>query len=498
MDSKILRKSVIFRLILIAFILGIGLVSFIKVNNLIIYFLFLISFLLFLLSSSKIVKVSTVLIFFFAIGILSYKFSQPKIDESKIQFYNEQKVIFQGMVSAEPDIRSDKILLTVKAKEINGKKISGKVLIPAPLYSNYQYGQILEIRCKLDEPKSFGRFNYHEYLARYDIYSICRYPEMKILAEGKGNYFYYQILKLKITAKNLINYFLTEPQGSLLSALILGLRRDFSSEVINWFRLTGTSHIIAVSGLHVLIMTQIVETLFFSIFGLSRKMAFYFTVIFIIFFIILIGCPASAIRAGIMGILLLYAKKIGRLYQSINAILSAGALMLLFNPKLLRWDVGFQLSFLAIFGLLYLTPHFHYLLKKIPNPKEWPIRTYLSMTCGAYLFTLPLILYYFGNLSLGAFLANILILNVLSWLMSFGFIFIIGGLIWPFLATILVWPAWLLLTYVLIIIKFLANIPFLSFNLGQIHWIVLVLLYFVLLFAVIKINKKYKSILDNF
>jgi competence protein ComEC len=493
-----LSKTKIFSLILLAFIIGIGAASFIKFDNLIIYFVILISLLIFLLSSGRSLKIIAILFFFFILGVLRYQLSYPKIDESKIQFYNGQKILFQGLINTEPDVRSDKILLTVKAEKINNQKISGKVLVPAPLYSPYQYGQILEIECKLEEPENFGRFDYHEYLARYDIYSICRYPKIKILAEGRGNFVYSQILKLKAMAKNLIDNYLTEPQSALLSALLLGLRRDFSPEVIDWFRRTGASHIIAISGLHVLVMIQIIESLFFSVFGLSRRSAFYFTVIFVIFFVILTGGAASAIRAGIMGILLLYAKKIGRLSQPLNAILLAGALMLFFNPKLLRWDVGFQLSFLAIFGLIYLTPYFYFLFKKLPDWKKWSIRLNLSMTCGAYLFTLPLILYYFGNLSLSAFLANILILGLLSRLMLFGFIFIIGGLIWSFFATILVWPVWLLLTYFLLIIKFLASIPFLSFSLGLIHWSLVFLLYFLLTLVIIKLHRKYKFIFDNF
>lgn len=498
-NLKILKKSNIFFLILGVFILGIGLASFIQISYLIIYFICLIALIFFFLSKKRQVKIIAILAIFFIIGIVRYQISIPKVNSSKIQFYNGQKITFVGLVNKDPDIRQDKTLLTIKVQRIENQKGSGQILVSVPIYFKADYGQILEIQCEIKEPPKMKDFNYHEYQARYDIYSVCWHPQqIKILEREKGNFIYRQILTFKAKAKDLINKYLPEPQSSLLSALLLGLKKDMPKEVKDWFSKTGTSHIVAISGLHVIVMIEIVEYLGLSILGLNRSKRFYLALIFVIFFVILTGLSASAIRAAIMGLLLLFAKKIGRTYQLINIIILAAALMLFNNPKLLRWDIGFQLSFLAVFGLLYLTPYFYFLFRKIPDWEKWTMRSYLATTCGAYLFTLPLILYYFGNLSLSAFLVNILILGVLFWLMLFGLIFIIGGLIWSLLASILVWPVWLLSTYVLTVIKFFANIPFFSFNFGRIHWLFLCLFYFVLIFIVIKLNQKYKFIIDNF
>jgi competence protein ComEC len=482
-------KSRIFILVLLFFIIGIACASLVKFDKFFIYFFILISFLIFLLSSKQLVKIFAILFLFFLLGILRYQFFYPKINESKIYFYNEKKVIFEGKIIKEPELKEDKILLTVKAEKMNNQKVSGKVLVLTQAYPIYQYGQILEIDCKLEKVYDLNQF-YHEYLASNDIYSTCFSSKIKILKENKGNLFFLLIFKLKEKVKNLIDQNLTEPQGYLFSALILGLKKNFPNEVIEWFRKTGTSHIIVISGMHILILIKLLESLFFY-FGFSRNFVFYLVSFIIIFYIVLTGASPSAIRAGIMGILLLFAFKVNRLYQPINAILLALFLMLLFNPKLLLWNVGFQLSFLSILGLIYLSPILNHLLKDLI--KYEAIRKSLSTTFGAYLFTLPLVLYYFGNLSLSAFLANILILGILPYLMFLGFIFIVFGLFFNFLAKILIWPVWLLLTYILFVIKFLANVPFLSFNLKQIPLFLLIFLYIILIFITIKLNQKYKS-----
>ncbi|MGB9680897.1 MAG: ComEC/Rec2 family competence protein, partial [Minisyncoccia bacterium] len=393
-------------------------------------------------------------------------------------------------VITEPDIKNEKILLTIKVRKINQQRVSGKVLVQAPLYVNYQYGQILEIECKLDEPESFGRFNYHEYLARFDIYSICRYPKIKILAENKGHFIYAQILKLKNKFRNLINQNFTEPQGAILSALTFGYRREIPAEVNEWFRRTGTSHIIAVSGMHVAIMTRIIEIFLINILYFSRKRAFYFSVLLIILYIILVGVPASAVRAGIMALMILYAKKIGRLNSSTNALVLVAALMLFQNPKLLKSDVGFQLSFTAILGMIYFENYFQQIFHRLPNWRCFPIRYFLSATLSAQIFTLPLILYYFGNLSLVAPLANILILPVLQAIMIGGFLFLLIGALGTFLAKLLAIPPWLFLTYLLVVIKVLANVPYLSYNLGQVHWLLVPGLYSLIIFWLVKIRNK--------
>jgi competence protein ComEC len=145
--------------------------------------------------------------------------------------------------------------------------------------------------------------------------------------------------------------------------------------------------------------------------GLSRKQAFYLAVLLLVIFIILVGVPASAMRAGLMGFFVLWALKLGRLNKITNAIILAGAIMLLINPKLLRYDIGFQLSFLAILGLIYFYPLINDWMIKIKMPKLKGGREIFSMTIAAQVFTLPITAYNFSTVSLTRTLPSTILYN---------------------------------------------------------------------------------------
>jgi competence protein ComEC len=486
-------KAKVFLLVLLSFIIGIGFAGFIRLGSLLLYYLALTAVLLCFLGADKRIKIFGLLIFFFVLGNLRWQLAEPKMAADKIYFYNGQKIAFIGQIVVEPDQRSDRTYLTMAAKQFQQQKISGKVLVPVSLYADYHYGQWLEIQCRLDEPINTGNFNYHEYLARYDIYSLCRYPKIKIIEQRPlilTQRFYQVVLSLKNKFKSLIAQNFTEPQGSFFSALTLGLQRDIPPAVQNWFRLTGTSHIIAISGMHIAIMVQLIEVLALSVLCFSRSRAFYFSAGLISLYLVLIGMPASAVRSAIMGLAILYAKKIGRPTQSINLIVLTAALMLFQNPRLLKSDVGFQLSFLAVIGMVFAGDYFYQLFKKIPEWRYLPLRYSLATTLSAQVFTLPLVLYYFGNLSLSAPLANLLVLFVLPLLMMVGFAFLLVGLIWSMAAKIIAFPVWLLLTYILLVLKLFASVPYLSYSFGPIHWTYLIGLYGLIIFIWLKIRKK--------
>ena len=479
--SKIFFYSILF------FIFGIGIASFLSVPFYIYIPVFLFILILWLLiKPGKKIWLAFFCAIFFILGVFRYQDSIPDITENHIAFYNGSKLSFQAQVVKEPDKRLDKTKLTISHIALKGltlKSVQGKVLVNAPLYSDHQYGDILEIECKLQEPGIIDRFNYHEYLARYDIYSTCYWPKITTLDRDKGSMLYSKLLLFKNRAKDLIDFNFTEPQGSFLSAITLGLKRQVPQEMRDWFARSGTAHILAISGLHISILTQLIMVFFVSVLIISRFRAFWPTMIIIVLFVILAGAPASAVRAAIMGLALLYAQKISRPRSGLRLILLAAMVMLMFNPKLFKSDIGFQLSFAAVLGINFFYQVFNRSFKKVPNFRFLPFRQYLAVTLSAQIFVLPLILYYFGNLSLIAPLANILILPVLPIIMILGFLFAIFGFIHIILGKIIFWPLWLLLTYVILIAKIGSSIPYLSFVLSSFPFIGVIILYiFIILF----------------
>lgn len=491
-------KYKLFLFLLLGFIAGVGLASFVKISFFVCYAAFLAaSIVLFFDWKNEKIRIIGLIFIFIILGVVRYNLSWPKITSDKIQFYNDQKVEIQGTVT-NIDKKLDKeeiILQSERLIQENGvKMIKGKVLVYAPLYADYQYGDRLQISCQLYQPEPIAGFLYHEYLAKQEIYSTCFPKEIKILEQAKGNFLSRLIFQTRSKIKTTIEQTLTEPEGSILSTLLLGIGKEVPQEVRNWFALTGTAHILSISGLHVAILSTLLLYFAINFLGLARPKAFYFVVLVLIFYVLLAGSPAAAIRSAIMGISVLLAEKIGRRSYGLNLIVFAAFAMLLFNPKLLKSDMGFQLSFCAILGITLLNDYFLRLfsfLKFLPE-KLRAIQTYLATTCSAYLFSLPLVLFYFGNLSLIAPIANILILPALPFLMGLGFVFAFSAIIYFGLAQILAWPIWLILRYLVFVAKNLSIIPYFSFNLGKISVWLVILMYLLLIVFVLKIKKRDK------
>jgi len=282
---------------------------------------------------------------------------------------------------------------------------------------------------------------------------------------------------------------LSPPQSSILGAMLLGDKSRIPEDLKEKLNIAGVRHITAVSGMHVAILTTILMSLLLGL-GLWRGQAFYFSIILISLFIIMTGFQPSGIRAGIMGGLFLLGQKLGRKSISPRTIVMAAALMLAINPLLLLDDVGFQLSFLAVLGIIYLTPTFNNWLKFIPK-KLAALKNILAMTLAAQIFTLPILIYNFGRISLVAPLTNILILPILYWIMLLGFIFGLVGIFWQFLGWILSWPVWFLLTYLIKVVDFFSH-SWAAKTIENVHWFWLIISYLTLGFIAWQLNKKQK------
>ena len=190
-----------------------------------------------------------------------------------------------------------------------------------------------------------------------------------------------------------------------------------------------------------------------------------------------------------MGTMFLLAEKLGRQKSADRALLLTAAVMLAVKPSLLRYSIGFQLSFLAVLGIIYLMPLFQNLLSKIKILKTAGISSLLAMSFAAQIFVLPLLLYYFSQISVVSPLTNLLVVPLLPYLMSVGFLFIILGAIWQPLSFILLFPVWLMLTYIVKITEFFAGLSFSALNF-HIYWLWLFVIYALLVIIIWRIKKR--------
>ncbi len=472
----------------LSFVSGIFLNSIIKApQTFLLGFLFLGVLLIFIplfLKKDKIVVLGFCILFLI-LGISRHQMAEFKIINNELGKYNDlgEEITLIGTVSTEPDVRENNTKITIEVSK-------AKILVTTNKYPEYKYGDELKITGKLKTPAVFEDFNYKNYLAKDGIYSVIYRPKIELLNKGKYRAstpaIYAKILELKNKLRESIYQNLSPPQSSILGAMILGDKRRMSDDLKEKLNISGLRHITAVSGMHVAILTTILMVLLIGL-GLWRGQAFYLTIVIISLFIIMTGLQPSAIRAGIMGGFFLLAQHLGRMNSAPRIIFFVAAVMLLQNPLLLTLDVGFQLSFLAILGIIYLLPFFQNLFRKIPNIFQF--RNILAMTLSAQVFTLPILVYNFGYISLVSPLTNILIVPFLPFIVGFGFLFAFVGIIWQSLSWILSFPCWLLLTYLMKIVNFFSQ-PWAIKTFENIHWFWLIIFYLILGCLVWRLNKK--------
>jgi competence protein ComEC len=191
-----------------------------------------------------------------------------------------------------------------------------------------------------------------------------------------------------------------------------------------------------------------------------------------------------------MGIVMLIAKQLGRLSRITNTLVLTAVIMLVINPKVLIFDAGFQLSFLATMGLIYLSPMLEKIFTRLPN--IFQIRESFIATTSATIFTLPLILFQFGRLSVVAILVNILILPIIPFAMGVGFLTGLLSFIFPPLATVFSWIVWLMLAYIIKVVELFSDLQFASINISEFSLAMLIAGYLLIAVLMIIVARRQK------
>ena len=434
-------------------------------------------------------------ILFLVLGIWRHETTELRIIKSELKQVNdsEEKITLIGIISDEPDLKEKSQRLTIKTENLNGiKTTEEKVLITIYRYPEYKYGDKLKAVGKLKTPSDdINGFNYRDYLKKDGIYSVMDFPKMELIGQGFGNPVMKTLFSFKNKFKETAQQFISPPQEGVLEALVFGDEENISKEWKDRLNFTGTRHITAVSGMNITIISVLLLNFLLAL-GLWRSQAFYFSIILLILYILMIGAPASGVRAGIMAGVFLAAQHFGRMSAASRAVVFASTFMLFLNPLLLKLDVGFQLSFLAILGMVYLQPIFSDFLKKVPNFKFFPFKTTLSATLSAQFFTLPILVYNFGYIPLISPIVNILIVPFLAPITILIFVFGLFGMIFGPVGYILSWPTWLCLTYIIGVVDWFSKFPFASLTMKNLHWLWLIIFYIILVIITWRLREKQK------
>ena len=461
-----MSKSRIFLILSLSFIFGIFCRSFFGMSLIFLYFFVLSAIIIIaVFYRNKYILIASFAVSFFVFGAW---LTNSRLENISSQNLDGKEISEKVIVAKEPVVKDKYLNVIVKTGD------NLKILLNANLYSDLNYGDELDLKCTLKVPENKdGEFDYRMYLAKDGIFYLCQDTSYQKTGNNKGNKVYLEILNFKNKLSSNINSVIPEPEAALANGLIFGGNSQLSKDVANNFSKTGLSHIVAVSGFNVTIIAEYLMLVGIFL-GLWRKQSFWFAIIGIFLFVLAVGFPSSAVRAGVMGALLLWAMKNGRLANSFNAIIFAGAIMLLLNPLLLRWDIGFQLSFLATLGIIELSPFWeNYLIRK--NKVISEIQETVLLTISASVFVLPIILYNFQTLSIISVLANALVLPLIPLAMLLVFLTSIVGLIWTSLSIPLAWVTFLPLKYVIEIVNYLAGLSWSSRTVNNfgVGWLIL-------------------------
>jgi competence protein ComEC len=412
--------------------------SFYITLTLVVFLFFLISFFLarrFL--ATKLLFTAVSLLFLISIGFLNTKIHLSKHQGSHysglttIDSTLQNSIMFQGRVIKALKSNGFKDKFEFQIQSINSKPYEGKVLlqISKRLNSNLSansrisgFGQIQLFK----NPQNPQQFNYKDYMATQQMSHFISTDYDSLLIEKEVGFSFLAFgEKVRSTIQNsLQKHDFSKAQLDIIQALLLGQKQDIDPETYNQFSKAGVVHILAVSGLHVgiiLIILQFVTKGLLN-FRYGRVLRNSLVLIGIWGFATLAGYTPSVLRAAVMFSFLSIALNYRRKTSAVNTLALSAVFLITINPYLL-FQVGFQLSYLAVISIVILQPR----LSKLYSPRYYLDRKVWDISCvtiTAQLGVLPLSLYYFHQFP-GLFLvSNLVILPGLGMLLGGGIIII--------------------------------------------------------------------------
>jgi len=440
------------------------------------------SLLFFLRQHRKLIILTSLCLIALFGGVTYFQSSLPSADENYLQFYNEKGTVeIRGMVNTDPEIRDKSTQLRLLAKEVKLDKgwqeVSGTALLFVPRYPTYNYGDVLMVTGELKTPPQLDDFDYKDYLFHQGIYSTMLYPEIEILETGKGSKPLEWVYSVRNRLSQTLAQVLPEPQASLAQGIVLGIRGNIPSLLKDDFSRTGTAHLLAISGLHLAIVAGILLSIGIWLFGRRHYIYIWLPLVTIWLYVLITGMHAPVIRGAIMASLFLTAELLGRQRSAITALAFAAAVMVGISPQIL-WTASFQMSFLAMAGLIFIFPPLQALGRKAVNAtlgEDGPavsvaniITDSFSVTLGAIIAVWPLIAYYFGIISFAGPLATFLALPALPGIIIAGALAGVLGFIALPAAQAIGWLAWLFLSYLLLVVNGFAALPVSYIEVGSV------------------------------
>lgn len=402
-----------------------------------------------------------------------------------VQAYNGVGGIeVEGVVSSDPQPRGSGWRFSISVERVRAvgewADSRGELLVvarpPPSLVSSrderfFRYGDRLVVTGTAETPPVFQDFDYRDYLAGQGIFSTMVYPDVDLVGEGGGNSLLDVVYSVRYRLSRSLSQAVAEPQSSLAQALLLGRRTTLPPELTQAFRDTGTSHLLAISGLHVGVLLGLSVAFSRWLLGARRQLYLLVPLLSVWAYAALSGMSPSVERAAIMGSIYLAGMYLGRQNSIMPALAVAAAIMVGIQPGVLT-SVSFQLSFTAMAGLALLAPPIERWLRRAFSEGEdegsWTraLSYAIAATVAATVATLPLVAFYFHQLSLVGLPATLLALPAVPFILVTGLVTSLLGLVSLGAAQVVGWAPWLLLSYLKAVVELFDSIPGNTLSIG--------------------------------
>lgn len=391
--------------------------------------------------------------------------------------FEEKKIVLHGTIVRDVEDRDGEQVLVVQAAVESGDVKNTLVRVTTQNIQPFAYGDVVVVKGVLKTPDSFETntartFLYKEYLETQGVTHTISFASVGKTTEGS-----FSFLRALYASKRFfvdhLTMVLPEPQAGFAAGLLLGEKRAMGSELEDIFRTVGIVHIVVLSGYNLTIVAESIMRLLSFVF-LPRTRTI-LGVCSLCIFAVMVGLSATVLRAACMAVLVLVARAFGRTSTALRGLSIAALGMLVWNPCVLLYDPGFQLSFLATLGLIVVSPLLEDWVGWVPT--RFQIREYVTSTMATQIFVTPFLLYAMGNVSLVALFANVLILSAVPLSMLLSLVAGIAGIVFGSSALYLGFPAYALLSYMLFVAGTLARVPFASIEIPPFSVWYMVMLY---------------------
>ena len=289
--------------------------------------------------------------------------------------------------------------------------------------------------------------------------------------------------------ENVCDVIFDEKDSGIIKAMLLGNKDDLDDEIKDMYRESGISHVMAISGLHVSIIGMSLYKMLRRVGG-NNVISITIPSVVMILYLFMTGLSPSAARAVIMFVIMMLGYALGRTYDFVTSLATAGVIIVLNNPYVLHYG-GFLMSFTAVFGAACFSKYIR--LGSVDDNLKFKVINVILSSISVSYFMLPIVLFFYYETSGYGIIINLLVIPLMSWLLGNAIVAVGIGLFNPAIGRIVAMPChWILSLYEKICIIF-GKIPGSRLTVGcPSKWgiILFYLLNFVLIFCVRYHRKK--------